>query len=124
MKRGMSDKARERLLYLISPLGLLLVWQLLLEAGFGDRRFIPAPTDIAARFVVMIGDGELAWHTAVTLWRVFAGYIVGSVPAVALGQIDGTRDADSTRDGNLAIRDRRPGRQPERPSREIPAIVL
>ncbi len=47
---GLSAKTRERLLYLISPIGLLLLWQLLLMAGIGDRRFIPAPTDIALRF--------------------------------------------------------------------------
>ena len=45
---GLSLKTRERLLYLISPIGLLIVWQLLLMAGIGDRRFIPAPSDIAA----------------------------------------------------------------------------
>jgi ABC-type nitrate/sulfonate/bicarbonate transport system permease component len=107
--KGLSNKTIERLLYLISPIGLLIVWQLLLEAGIGDRRFIPAPTDIAARFVHMIGsgeiscsapfsfgdcasslvrwvaNGELEWHTLVTLWRVFAGFFVGAVPAVAIG---------------------------------------
>ena len=44
---GLSAKTRDRLLYLISPIGLLLLWELLLLAGFGDRRFIPAPSDIA-----------------------------------------------------------------------------
>jgi NitT/TauT family transport system permease protein len=82
---GMSNKAIERLLYLISPIGLLALWQLLLMAGFGDRRFIPAPTDIAARFWLLLMNGELAMHTGVTLWRVFAGFIVGAVPAVAIG---------------------------------------
>ena len=51
----LSGKARERLLYLISPIGLVVVWQLLLMAGIGDRRFIPAPSDIAQRFVKLIG---------------------------------------------------------------------
>src|SRR5262249_7739821 len=106
---GLSQKAIERLLYLISPIALLIVWQLLLEAGIGDRRFMPAPTDIAVRFVQMLGagevmcaapfspvacvtsvarwlgNGELEWHTAVTLWRVFAGFFVGAIPAVAIG---------------------------------------
>ena len=67
----LSGKARERLLYLISPIGLVVVWQLLLMAGIGDRRFIPAPSDIAQRFVKLIGNGELEWHVAVTLYRVF-----------------------------------------------------
>ena len=81
----MSDKSLERLLYLASPIGLLVVWQLLLMAGLGDRRFIPAPSDIAARFVQMLASGELLLHTAVTLWRIAAGYVIGAVPAVAIG---------------------------------------
>jgi ABC-type nitrate/sulfonate/bicarbonate transport system permease component len=83
--KGWSNKSIERLLYLISPIGLLVIWQLLLMAGFGDRRFIPAPTDIAVRFVALMESGELEWNTAVTLWRVFAGYVIGAVPAVAIG---------------------------------------
>jgi NitT/TauT family transport system permease protein len=106
---GLSAKTRDRALYLISPMALLLVWQLLLMAGFGDRRFIPAPTDIAVRFWRMIGsgeldcaspvspvncvmsvfrwlkNGELEWHTGVTLLRVFAGFVIGAIPAVAVG---------------------------------------
>jgi NitT/TauT family transport system permease protein len=82
---GLSEKARERLLYFISPLALLAIWQLLLELGIGDRRFVPAPTDIARRFVLLAGSGELEWHVAVTLYRVFLGYIIGAVPAVAVG---------------------------------------
>src|SRR5579871_1431135 len=83
--RERSSKLNERLLYLASPIGLLAVWQLLLMLGFGDRRFIPAPSDIAVRFWELTESGELAWHTAVTLWRVLAGFVIGAVPAVAVG---------------------------------------
>ena len=82
---GLSAKAHERLLYLISPIGLLLIWQLLLMAGFGDRRFIPAPTDIAVRFFEMSVSGELALHVLATVWRALAGFAIGIVPAIALG---------------------------------------
>jgi NitT/TauT family transport system permease protein len=85
MRIEMSTKARERLLYLISPLGLIIIWQILLMAGIGDRRFIPAPSDIAQRFAKLAGNGELEWHVAVTLYRVVLGYIIGAVPAVAVG---------------------------------------
>src|SRR5262245_3389191 len=84
MKIEMSTKARERLLYLISPVGLIIIWQVLLMVGIGDRRFIPAPSDIAQRFVTLAGSGELEWHVAVTLYRVVLGYIIGAVPAVAV----------------------------------------
>jgi NitT/TauT family transport system permease protein len=82
---ALSGKARERLLYLISPIGLLVVWQILLMLGIGDRRFIPAPSDIAVRFWRLVVSGELGLHVAVTLYRVFAGFIVGSVPAIVIG---------------------------------------
>jgi len=82
---ALSAKARERLLYLISPIGLLLLWQILLMLGFGDRRFIPAPTDIAVKFWALTVNGELAEHVGVTLYRVFAGFLAGTIPAVAMG---------------------------------------
>ncbi len=81
----MSGKWRERSLYLISPIGLLLVWQLLVMAGFGDRRFIPTPSDIAVRFWALTVNGELAVNTLATLWRVVAGSVIGIVPAIAIG---------------------------------------
>ncbi len=79
------SKLQERLLYLASPIGLLAVWEILLALGFGDRRFVPAPSDIAVRFWELTMSGELARHTAATLWRVFAGFVIGAVPAVAIG---------------------------------------
>jgi NitT/TauT family transport system permease protein len=81
----MSSKTRERFLYLISPIAFLVIWQILLMAGIGDRRFVPAPSDIAQRFITLAGTGELEWHVGVTLYRVFLGYIIGAVPAVAIG---------------------------------------
>lgn len=81
----LSPKARERALYLVSPIGLLLLWELLLRAGFGDRRFIPAPSDIAVRFWALTVSGELALNAAVTLYRVFVGFFIGIVPGIAIG---------------------------------------
>ena len=81
------EKWRERLLYLISPIGLLLLWQILVGLGFGDRRFIPTPSDIAARFWQLTVSGELAVNTLATLWRVVAGFVIGVVPAIAVGLV-------------------------------------
>ncbi len=84
MKRA-RGRLGERLLYLASPIGLLIVWELLIDMGFGDRRFVPAPSDVAVRFWQLTVSGELLMHTAATLWRVFAGFVIGAVPAVAIG---------------------------------------
>jgi ABC-type nitrate/sulfonate/bicarbonate transport system permease component len=80
-----ASKLAERLLYLVSPLALLIVWQILVDLGFADRRFVPAPSDIAVRFWELTKNGELALHTAATLYRVLVGFVIGAVPAVAIG---------------------------------------
>ena len=76
---------RERLMYLLSPVGLLLLWEVLIRLGLGDRRFVPAPSDIGERFWLLIVSGELVNHTLSTLWRIAVGYVVGVVPAVVIG---------------------------------------
>ena len=81
----MNAKMQERMLYLISPIALIALWQGLLMLGIGDRRFVPAPSDIAERAWEMITNGELAYHSAVTLYRVIVGFVLGVVPAVAAG---------------------------------------
>ena len=81
----MSAKTRDRLLYLISPIALLLIWELLLRNGIGDLRFIPAPSDIALRFWQLTVNGELAAHTLATVARAAAGFVIGVVPAIAIG---------------------------------------
>ncbi len=50
-------------------------------AGIGDRRFVPAPSDIGWRFWELLASGELERNAAVTLYRVFAGFFIGSIPA-------------------------------------------
>jgi ABC-type nitrate/sulfonate/bicarbonate transport system permease component len=81
----LSPKVRDRLLYLISPIGLLVFWQLLLMAGFGDRRFIPAPTDIAVRYWQEATTGMLWVHVGATCYRAIIGFIIGAVPAIVVG---------------------------------------
>lgn len=83
MKR--YSKLGDRMLYLISPICLLALWQGLLMLGYGDRRFIPAPSDIATQFVVFLSTGELELHIAATLYRVLVGFVIGAAPAVAVG---------------------------------------
>lgn len=81
MKRALA----QRLPYLISPVLLLALWEGLLALGIGDRRFIPAPSDIFGQFVKVTMSGELGQHTLVTLYRVVCGYFLGAFPAIAVG---------------------------------------
>ncbi len=84
-KSAKTAVRRERIMYLLSPIGLLILWEIAIRAGLGDRRFVPAPSDIAERFWQLILSGELADHVGATLWRIAVGYVVGVVPAVVIG---------------------------------------
>ena len=68
---------------------MLLLWQILVSLGFGDRRFIPTPSDIAARFWQLTVSGELEVNTMATLWRVVAGFVIGQLLAGVFGMIAG-----------------------------------
>ena len=83
---GLSGKARERLLYLISPIGLLLLWQLLLMAGHRRPALHPgAERHRGAVLAAASPAASLPCTSAVTLYRVFVGFVIGVVPAVAVG---------------------------------------
>jgi ABC-type nitrate/sulfonate/bicarbonate transport system permease component len=80
-----SARTRDRLLNLISPLGLLLVWELAARFGFIDTRFFPAPSSVISTLIEMLGTGELVTHTAISLQRLAYGTIIGALPALVLG---------------------------------------
>jgi NitT/TauT family transport system permease protein len=81
----MSARTRDRLLNVISPLALLVLWELCARFGFIDTRFFPAPSSVMATMVEMLRSGELVTHTAVSLQRLAYGAVLGGVPALALG---------------------------------------
>lgn len=85
-KAGGNSKIRqERILYVVSPTILLLLWQLSSVLGLGDRRFFPAPTDILERFWELLMSGQLLRDTFATLWRICAGFVLGVIPGVVIG---------------------------------------
>jgi len=74
-----------RWLAVISPLGLLLVWEVLSRTGVTDPRFFPPPSTIIRTLADMVRSGELPFHIGVSLRRILIGFVLGSVPAVLLG---------------------------------------
>ena len=81
----MSDANSQRLLGLISPLVLLLIWEVLGQLEFIDTRFFPPPSAIIGRLVEMTRSGEVFVHLQASLMRLGIGFLVGGVPALVLG---------------------------------------
>ena len=83
---------RSRLSFLrrwVSPVALLLLWQLASTTGVLDERKLASPTQIAARAVDLVQAGTLGTQTLVSLQRVAIGFAIGAVIGVALALVAG-----------------------------------
>jgi NitT/TauT family transport system permease protein len=78
-------KTRERWLSFGSPLLLLVLWEVAVQVGWLDPRFIAAPSLILVRLWNMVLSGELLRHLGASMWRIAAGFAIGVVPAILLG---------------------------------------
>jgi ABC-type nitrate/sulfonate/bicarbonate transport system permease component len=79
----------ERALAALTPIGLLLVWELAARTGVIDTRFFPAPSAIFHQMGVLAQSGELWTNTFASLRRLFIGFWVGLIPGLALGIVMG-----------------------------------
>ena len=84
-KKAKTFAQNQRILMAVSPIGLLLAWEVFVQLGFADRRFLPPPSAIAVRFEQLIVSGELPTHVGVSLYRIGVGYLIGVIPAIAIG---------------------------------------
>ena len=80
---------KNRLLYLISPVGLLIIWELMVKTGVLDYRFFPAPSEVLVRLVELIRDGTLITATVITLRRMVIGFVLATIPGVIIGLLMG-----------------------------------
>ncbi len=89
---GQSARRRARLekaLGILSPLLILVLWEIVVRAGLLDARIVPAPSMILETFKSLIESGELARHVGVSLIRVFVGLLLGAIPGLVVGTLMG-----------------------------------
>lgn len=75
----------ERLVSLLSPVALLLVWELLVRSRILDARFFPAPSAVLKTLVTLITSGVLLSDIGVSLTRIAAGFALGAVSGSIVG---------------------------------------
>lgn len=85
MARIPSGNLFIRIVSVLSPLTLLLVWELLARLHAVDTRLFSSPSLILHAFVPLVISGELIYNSAVSIQRVILGFLVGAVPGIALG---------------------------------------
>lgn len=75
---------------IVSILCLLAIWELICQSGVVSSLFLPAPTAIISALLQMIADGEIGVSLAASLYRILAGFFIGSLVGLAFGLVTGT----------------------------------
>ena len=75
---------------IVSILCLLAIWELICQSGVVSSLFLPAPTSIISALLQMIADGEIGISLAASLYRILAGFFIGSLVGLAVGLVTGT----------------------------------
>ncbi|MBO0497060.1 ABC transporter permease [Pseudomonas sp. Marseille-Q1929] len=79
----------DAVLRLLSPVVLLLLWELASQAGWIPARVIAAPSQIGGTLWAMIVSGELGKHLLVSLQRALFGLGIGVSIGVAAALVSG-----------------------------------
>jgi sulfonate transport system permease protein len=74
---------------LLLPVGLALVWEIVVGAGWSNGRLVPPPSKVFATIMELARSGELGRHILATLTRVGAGFGLGVVAGTLFGAISG-----------------------------------
>lgn len=77
------------LLGLALPVGLAVVWELLVWVGFSNGRLVPPPSRVFATVMELAKSGELTRHIGMTLYRVAMGFGLGVLAGTVFGAICG-----------------------------------
>ncbi|HWR31278.1 MAG TPA: ABC transporter permease [Negativicutes bacterium] len=84
---------QRRILSILTPLFLLLIWETLARLSWIDTRFFPMPTKIAAEFWVLGSSGQLLNDVGVSLSRIVVGFLIGALPGLVIGLLMGQSPA-------------------------------
>lgn len=74
---------------LLSGLAVLCLWDVTTRYGWFETTILPSPGAVFVTFVRLVRTGELIGDAAISLWRVFVGFLVASVLGIALGLLTG-----------------------------------
>jgi sulfonate transport system permease protein len=74
---------------LLLPIGLAMLWELIVWFGLSNGRLVPPPSRIFSTMVELSRGGELLRHIVATLTRVALGFGFGVIAGTILGAVSG-----------------------------------
>lgn len=78
-----------KVISVLSPLTLLLFWEILARIHAIDTRLFSCPSLIIQSFIPLLLSGELLYNTYISVQRVLWGFLAGAIPGVLLGMAMG-----------------------------------
>ena len=85
MNRQSNPVTYIRILSILSPITLLILWELFARIHMIDIRLLSSPSLIIQTLIPLLLSGDLLYNTAISSQRVFWGFLAGSIPGIALG---------------------------------------
>ena len=81
----MSRRTQELTLTIAGPVLLLLLWEALSRTEIINPIFWPAPSRLWPTAVDMFQNRDLLGDIRISMWRILAGFVIGTVPGVIVG---------------------------------------
>jgi NitT/TauT family transport system permease protein len=85
----MSRRTRRRLievfLTVAAPALIFIVWEVLSKTKRIDPIFWPAPSELWPSFKKLVNDGTMLDDVRLSFLRILGGFLLGSIPGIALG---------------------------------------
>jgi len=83
---NLTNSSLKRLtLSIMSPIVLLVLWEVTVRMHLLDSRFFPAPSTIFVTLMEMIKSGLLFSDLSISLYRIFGGFLLGAIPGLIIG---------------------------------------
>ncbi len=79
------ERRDRRLLRVAAVAGLVVAWEALGRSGVIRPVFLPPPLAVLEEGVRMVASGEIFGHLAASLFRIFAGFALGSLAGIVAG---------------------------------------
>ncbi len=81
----MSRRSQELTLTIAGPVLLLLLWEMLSRTEIINPIYWPAPTALWPTAIDMFENRDLLGDIRISMWRILAGFVIGTVPGVMIG---------------------------------------
>ncbi len=69
----------------ISPVVILVLWELIARIGWIPAWFLPVPSKVVLVLWEMVVSGEIPRHTGISMLRAFSGYSLAALVGIGLG---------------------------------------